>query len=91
MKKVIRIQGLDTQSITPNRIIVEDRADGKTNVYYSNKGDVNHGHTVLNTSGEIDYARSRGGIFIKILNRKLPGTGLLCYLLMSSILNLGKI
>ncbi|MBN1185157.1 MAG: hypothetical protein JXB49_22920 [Bacteroidales bacterium] len=61
MKEVIRIQGLDTQSITPNRIIVNTRSDGKTDVFYSNKGDINHGHTVLNSSGEIEYARSRGG------------------------------
>lgn len=65
MKKVIRIQGLDTQSITPNRIIVENRADGKTNVFYSNKGEQPHGHTVLNSSGGIDYARSKGGNILK--------------------------
>lgn len=65
MKDVIKIQGLDTQSITPNRIVVRSNSDGTTDLFYSNRGDQNHGHTVLNSTSDIVFARSRGGNIIK--------------------------
>ena len=64
MKEVIRIEGKGTQSITPNRLVIEKRDDGKTDVYYSNKGDQMHGHTVLKADGSIEYARTKGGILL---------------------------
>jgi hypothetical protein len=54
-------------NVTPNRVSFEKRADGKTTVYYTNKGDKAtgdkkaHGHSVRRADGSVEYARTRGG------------------------------
>ena len=52
-------------NVTPNRVVTELRPDGKTNVFYSNKGGCGHGHTVIGAAGLIVYARTRGGNVLK--------------------------
>jgi hypothetical protein len=44
---------------TPNRVIVKDQ-----NIYYGNRGESRHGHTVVK-DGQIAFARSRDGTPIK--------------------------
>lgn len=53
------------KNVSPSEIKVKTRSDGKTSVVYGDKrnesgkitGD--HGHTVINNDGEIDYARTQ--------------------------------
>ena len=52
-------------NVTPNRVVVESRNDGKTNIFYSNNGDASHGHTVRAADGSIVFARTRGGNILK--------------------------
>jgi hypothetical protein len=49
------------RNVTPNRVIVQTRDDGKTDVFYSKKGDAAKGHTVQNEDGTLEYARTMGG------------------------------
>lgn len=46
---------------SPNRVTQSERSDGKTDTFYSDKGDKTHGHTVQNSDGSLSYARTQDG------------------------------
>ena len=58
-------------SESPSEIKIYGRSDGKTQIIYGDKrndsGQVvgDHGHTVVDESGEIDYARTQKGTIKK--------------------------
>jgi len=53
------------KNVSPSEIKVKTRSDGKTSVVYGDKRNESgkitseHGHTVINNDGEIDYARTQ--------------------------------
>lgn len=53
------------KNVTPNRVNIKTRDDGKTDVFYGNKGSSDKGHTVQNDDGSIEYARTmRGSVLV---------------------------
>lgn len=54
-KEVVRFPA----NAIPNRVIVQGQ-----NIYYGNKGESKHGHTVV-VNGEIQYSRTREGRRLK--------------------------
>jgi hypothetical protein len=57
-------------NVTPNRVTVETRSDGKTDVFYGNKGSTDKGHTVQNSDGTLEYARTTKGTVLVNNNPK---------------------
>ena len=59
------------KNVSPSEIKVYTRSDGKTQIVYGDKRDKSgqvvgeHGHTVIDESGEIDYARTPKGTIKK--------------------------
>ena len=55
------------KNVSPSEIKVYTRSDGKTQIIYGDKRDKSgqvmgeHGHTVLDESGDIDFARTQKG------------------------------
>ncbi|MFX0100959.1 MAG: hypothetical protein ACFFCS_15390 [Candidatus Hodarchaeota archaeon] len=56
-KKIIRLK----DNVTPNRVIEKSDGQGGRDVYYSNKGDAQHGHSHQNADGTVDFSRTRRG------------------------------
>lgn len=57
---------------SPNRVTQKPKSDdsGKTDTFYSDKGDKTHGHTVVNPDGSVDYARTMDGTVLKDNSKK---------------------
>ncbi len=59
------------RNVSPSEIKIYGRSDGKTQIIYGDKRDDSgqvvgdHGHTVVDEAGEIDYARTQKGTIKK--------------------------